>query len=88
MVIRKAMTLDKADKRKTEVELKAEIEQLKLIRNKDQADIKMLKVELNKLDMIYKKYKELGGLSNITQNNLVQLPERFLNKKMQDPAED
>lgn len=35
MVIRKAMVLDKADKKKTEAELQQEIEQLKIIRNKD-----------------------------------------------------
>jgi hypothetical protein len=88
MVLRKAMTLDKADKRKTEAELQAEIEQLKLIRNKDQCDIKQLKVELHKLDIIYKKYKEIGGLNHISANNLIQLPERFLHKRMNDPNED
>jgi hypothetical protein len=62
MVIRKAMTLDKADKKKSEAELQAEIEQLKLIRNRDQADIKLLKVELNKLEITFKKYKDTGGL--------------------------
>jgi len=63
MVIRKAMTLDKADKRKSEDELQKEVEELKLMRNRDEADIKMLKVELNKLDIVFKKYKDIGGLA-------------------------
>ena len=40
------MILDKADRRKTDGELQSEIEQLKIMRNKDETDIKMLKVEL------------------------------------------
>jgi len=63
MVIRKAMTLDKADKKKSEAELQKEVEELKLMRNRDEADIKMLKVELNKLDIVFKKYKDMGGLA-------------------------
>lgn len=44
------MILDKADRKKTEIDLKLEVEELKKMRNKDIADIKMLKVELNKLE--------------------------------------
>lgn len=58
------MILDKADRRKTENDLKMEIEELKKMRNKDVADIKMLKVELNKMEILYKKYKESGGFSS------------------------
>lgn len=83
VVIRKAMILDKVDKKKTEADLQAEIEQLKLIRNKDQEDIKLLKVELSKLEIIYKKYKELGGLKQINPNNLIQLPERYLTRAIE-----
>ena len=43
------MILDKADRKKTDKDLKIEIEELKKMRNKDVADIKMLKVELNKI---------------------------------------
>ena len=63
MVIRKAMTLDKADRKKSEAELQREVEELKLMRNRDEADIKLLKVELNKLDIVFKKFKDIGGLS-------------------------
>lgn len=58
------MILDKADRKKTEEDLKMEIEELKKMRNKDIADIRMLKVELNKLEMIYKKYRDAGGFAN------------------------
>jgi len=44
------MILDKADRKKSESDLKLEIEELKKMRNKDIGDIKMLKVELNKLE--------------------------------------
>ena len=80
MVIRKAMILDKADRRKTDTELQSEIEQLKIMRNKDETDIKLLKVELQKVDISFKKYKDIGGLQNINPNNMIQLPERFLNR--------
>lgn len=71
------MILDRTDKRKNEAELQKEIEELKLMKNRDENDIKMLKVELNKLSILYKKYKEIGGLQ--TTGNLIQMPERFLN---------
>jgi hypothetical protein len=40
-----------------------EVEELKKQRNKDVNDIKLLKVELNKLDLLFKKYKELAPIS-------------------------
>lgn len=43
------MILDKVDRRKKEIDLKYEIEELKKLRNKDINDIKILKVELLKL---------------------------------------
>lgn len=43
------MILDKSDRRKTDVELKIEIDELKKMRNKDEGEIKILKVELQKL---------------------------------------
>ena len=58
------MILDRADRKKSEQDLKLEIEELKKMRNKDIGDIRMLKVELNKLEQIYKKYKEAGGFAN------------------------
>ena len=70
------MILDKADRKKTEQDLKMEVEELKKMRNKDVADIKMLKVELNKLEIMYKKYKEAGGFSN---QNIIQLPDAYVN---------
>lgn len=60
-MLRKAMILDKADRKKTEVELKAEVDELKKMRNKDEEEIKLLKVEMNKLEMTFKKFKDLGG---------------------------
>ena len=38
--------------------MKLEVDELKKMKNTDEADIKMLKVELNKLEMVYKKFKE------------------------------
>ena len=40
------MILDKADRKKSNIELQLEIEELKKMRNKDESDIKLLKVEL------------------------------------------
>lgn len=70
------MILDKADRKKTEAELKLEVEELKKMRNKDVLDIRMLKVELNKLETMYKKYKEAGGFQN---HNIIQLPDAYVN---------
>jgi hypothetical protein len=78
LILKKAMVLDRSDKRKSEEELQKEIEELKLMKNRDENDIKMLKVELNKLSILYKKYKEIGGVS--ATGNLIQMPERFINQ--------
>jgi hypothetical protein len=43
------MILDKTDRKKTDLELKMEIDELKKMRNKDEGEIKILKVELLKL---------------------------------------
>tara|TARA_B110000285_G_scaffold153430_1_gene171271 strand:+ start:568 stop:702 length:135 start_codon:yes stop_codon:yes gene_type:complete len=43
------MILDKSDRKKSDIELKMEIEELKKMRNKDEGEIKILKVELQKL---------------------------------------
>jgi hypothetical protein len=40
------MILDKSDRKKSDIELKMEIEELKKMRNKDEGEIKILKVEL------------------------------------------
>lgn len=53
---------------------------MKKMKNTDEADIKMLKVELNKLEMVYKKFKEQGSFSSTIDNTIIQLPERFINK--------
>ena len=53
------------------------------MRNKDIGDIRMLKVELNKLEQIYKKYKEAGGFAN---QSIIQLPDTYINSNQyQDP---
>ena len=59
------MTLDKVDRKKTDQELQTEIEQLKLMRNRDDEDVKMLKVELHKLDILFKKHKDTGGVNMV-----------------------
>jgi urease gamma subunit len=43
------MILDKSDRRKSDIELKIEIDELKRMRNKDETEIKLLKVEMMKL---------------------------------------
>ena len=58
------MILDKTDRKKTDLELKMEIDELKKMRNKDEGEIKILKVELLKLQQVFKKYKEIGGFKN------------------------
>jgi len=35
------------------------------MRNRDDEDVKMLKVELHKLDILFKKYKETGSMSMV-----------------------
>lgn len=50
----------KPDKAKRhEMQLQAEVEDMKRQRNKDLEDIKMLKIEMSKLDILFRKYKEL-----------------------------
>ena len=60
------MILDKSDRRKSDVELKIEIDELKRMRNKDETEIKLLKVEMMKLQGAFKKFKEMGGFKNGT----------------------
>jgi len=45
------------------------------MRNRDEKDIQLLKVELNKLTGTFKKYKENVSLEH---NSVIQMPERFL----------
>ena len=73
------MILDKVDKKKKDEDLKYEIEQIKKLRNKDIAEIKLLKVELFKLQTIYKKYQDGGAAKyNAKYMNEIELPERFV----------
>lgn len=67
------MVLDKADRRKTNAELQHEIEELKKLKNKDEGDIKLMKVELTKLESLFKKYKDVGALKNPSHSG-IQLP--------------
>jgi hypothetical protein len=46
------------DSKKNEWQLSAEVAELKKQRNKDINHIKILKVELTKLELLFKKYKE------------------------------
>ena len=46
------------DSKKNEWQLQAEVAELKKQRNKDVNHIKILKVELTKLELLFKKYKE------------------------------
>ena len=79
------MILDKTDRKKSDVELKLEIDELKKMRNKDEAEIKILKVELQKLHQVFKKYKEAGGFRN-PNSNIITLPERYI-KALQKKAD-
>ena len=85
------MILDKNDKKKTNLELQLEIEELKKMRNRDDDDIKLLKVELQKLEIVFKKYKDVGGFNRpgtqytsmtgaLQQHQLIKLPQRFMNQ--------
>lgn len=56
------MVLDKGDRKKRDDELKDEIDELKKMRNKDMAEIKLLKVELSKLQSLSKKYQDSGAM--------------------------
>jgi hypothetical protein len=51
--------LDPRDKKKSHWELTMEIEELKKKKNKDAEDIKLVKVELNKMQVLYKRCKEM-----------------------------
>ena len=62
------------DRKKTEWDLNMEVEELKKQRNKDVNDIKLLKVELNKLDQLFKKYKELAPISG-AERQPIQVPD-------------
>lgn len=74
------MILEKHDFRKKPDNLEQEILELKRMRNKDVADIKILNVELNKVQQLFRKYVALGGLRMQEQMQLapLPLPERFL----------
>ena len=86
------MILDKADRKKTDAELKIEIEELKKMRNKDQNDIRLLKVELGKMTGQFKKFKDSGGfqemmnvmVANGVQQNqaIIQLPQKYLQQQV------
>lgn len=62
------MLLDKGDRKKSEEDLKYEIEEVKKMRNKDIAEIKLLKVELSKLQTAYKKYQDTGAMRHNAKN--------------------
>lgn len=53
-----------------------------MLKNRDEADIKLLRVELSKLELTFKKYRDLGCLDYISETNMIQLPERFINYKI------
>lgn len=60
--------MDPRDKKKSHWELTMEIEELKKKKNKDAEDIKMVKVELHKMQVLYKRCKEMqgqGGVANL-----------------------
>ena len=78
VILRKAMILDKSDRRKSDVELKIEIDELKRMRNKDETELKLLKVEMMKLQQAFKKFKEMGGFKN-PNTNIISLPDRYIN---------
>lgn len=70
--------LDPRDKKKTHFELTMEIEEIKKKKNRDMEDIKLIKVELYKMETLYKKYKELllqtGGPALTLANFNIELP--------------
>lgn len=61
---RRSQFIDKNDKKKSDWEIEQEIEELKKKKNKDVESIKILKIEVGKLEGLYKKYKE-----TVLQNN-------------------
>lgn len=56
----------KLDRKKNEWQLASEVNELKKQRNKDMNDIKLLKVELLKLEKLFKKYKEIVPVGSMT----------------------
>ena len=54
--------------------MSAEVNELKQQRNKDVEHIKILKVELHKLEQVFKKYKECLSPDNVPQIQLENLP--------------
>lgn len=59
-----------------------EVEDLKKQRNKDINDIKLLKVELNKLEKLFKQYKDIAPNSGAERNpiNVPDFQQMILNK--------
>jgi len=65
---------ERPDKKKNHYELTMEIEELKKKKNRDIEDIKRLKVELHKMEQLYKKLKELmaqGAPVNLSNLSIV-----------------
>jgi hypothetical protein len=78
------------DRKKSHWELTMEIEELKKKKNRDLEDIKKLKVELHKMELMYKKYRELcqqgsGGMGLVNLNIAATLS--FSLNQPGDPAE-
>lgn len=80
-ILRKTMMLEKHDRRKRDFNLDQEINELKLQRNRDAEDIRLLRVEMQKIQQLFRKYVRLGGLDFLQQRLVPPLlmPERFLN---------
>ena len=72
------------DSKKNEWQLAAEVNQLKQQRNKDVEHIKILKVELQKVELLFKKYKECLAPDSVPQVQLECLPN--LMAMAQNPA--
>lgn len=58
MVKRSNFHADHKDRMKSDWDIQSEILELKRKKNKDVEDIKIMKVELNKLETLYKKFKD------------------------------
>lgn len=63
----------RAQKQRSAMELSSEVANLKQQRNKDQDDVRLLKVEMQKLDQAFKKYRQIvpKGHNNVK----VELPD-------------
>ena len=57
--VQQEQVAQRPDRKKSHWELTMEIEELKKKKNRDLEDIKKLKVELHKMELMYKKYREL-----------------------------